>query len=72
MKKRVVISEPKRLERFMHSFNENHSEERYAAPVQGVSDSFDFKFRHYNCVQTNGFGRKHPLWLAIRLEQKKS
>jgi len=28
-----MISEPERLERFMHSFNENHSEERYAAPV---------------------------------------
>lgn len=27
MKKRVTISEPERLERFMHSFNENHSED---------------------------------------------
>ena len=32
VKKRVVISEPERLERFMHSFNENHSEERGTPP----------------------------------------
>jgi len=39
MKKRVVISEPERLERFMHSFNENHSEDFKALVIHLISNS---------------------------------
>ena len=39
MKKRVVISEPERLERFMHSFNENHSEDFKALVLHLILNS---------------------------------
>ena len=39
MEKRVVVSEPERLERFMHSFNENHSEDFKALVIHLISNS---------------------------------
>ena len=39
MKRRVIISEPERLERFMHSFNENHSEDFKALTLHLISIS---------------------------------
>jgi len=38
MKKRVIISEPERLERFMHSFNENHSDDFKALVLHLISN----------------------------------
>ena len=39
MKKRVIISEPERLERFMNSFQENHSEDFKALALHLISNS---------------------------------
>ena len=39
MKKRVIISEPERLERFMNSFHENHSEDFKALVLHLISNS---------------------------------
>ncbi|MBC3789482.1 transposase-like protein [Spirosoma sp. LMG 31448] len=39
MKKRVTISEPDRLERFMNSFQENHSEDFKALALHLVANS---------------------------------
>lgn len=39
MEKRVMISEPERLERFMNSFNENHSEDFKALALHLISNS---------------------------------
>ena len=39
MKKRVTISEPDRLERFMNSFQENHSEDFKALALHLVTTS---------------------------------
>lgn len=39
MKKRVIISEPERLECFMHSFNENHSDDFKALVLHLISNS---------------------------------
>lgn len=39
MKKRVTISEPARLERFMNSFQENHSEDFKALALHLIATS---------------------------------
>ena len=39
MKNRVIISEPERLERFMNSFHENHSEDFKALMLHLISNS---------------------------------
>ncbi len=39
MKKRVIISEPERLSRFMHSFKENHSDDFKALVLHLISHS---------------------------------
>lgn len=39
MKKQVLISEPERLLRFMHSYNENHSDDFKALVLHLISQS---------------------------------